>query len=122
MLRTVALIIATLALGVLVTPAWAGTANGGLPGAPTGNPLAGIKWGVYQGPIDEVWPAYVHAQGRSRQMLAKIALAPRAVGAGAWDGTPQATAREAIYDSNQGNPNVLTQVAIFRLDPWESCS
>ena len=79
MRRTVALIIATLALGVMVTPAWAGTANGGLPGAPTGNPLAGIKWGVYQGPIDEVWPAYVHAQGRSRQMLATSARRTRLI-------------------------------------------
>jgi endoglucanase len=41
---------------------------------------------------------------------------------GFWDGNPKAAAQESISDSTQGDPNVLTQVAIFRLDPWESCS
>jgi endoglucanase len=104
------------------TPAWAGTANRGLPHARKGNPLVGMKWGIYQGPIDGVWPAYASARRHDKQLLSRIALEPRAVWDGAWDGNPEATARESIQDSTQGNPNVLTQVAIFRLNPWESCS
>jgi endoglucanase len=116
------LLIAVLAMVAAVAPAWAGTANGDLGKAPGGNPLAGIRWGVYQGPIDGVWPAYVGAHGRNRRLLGKIALQPRAVWDGFWDGDPKATAQESISDSTQGNPTVLSQVAIFRLHPWESCS
>ena len=111
-----------LTLCAAATPALAGTANGGLRGAPRGNPLAGMRWGVYQGPIDGVWPAYASAQGHNRQLLGKIALQPRAVWDGFWDGNPRQTAEESIRDSTQGDPNVLTQVAIFRLTPWETCS
>jgi hypothetical protein len=103
-------------------PAWAGTANGGLRHAPRGNPLAGLRWGVYQGPIDSVWPAYAAAHGRNRQLLGRIALQPRAVWDGPWDGSPERTAQQVIQDSTQGGPDVLTQVAIFRLAPWETCS
>jgi hypothetical protein len=110
-----------LALVVAVAPAWAGTANGGLRNAPR-NPLAALRWGIYEGPIDSVWPAYVAAHGHNKELLAKIALQPRAVWDGAWDSNPKQTAQETIRDSTQGNPNVLTQVAIFRLDPWETCS
>lgn len=116
----VALLALVLAVGV--APAWAGTANGGLRHAPKGNPLGGMTWGVYEGPIDSVWPVYEAAHGRDKQLLAKIALRPRAVWAGTWDGDARAVAQESIQDSTQGNPNVLTQVALFRLDPWESCS
>jgi hypothetical protein len=116
-----ALIIAILALVAGAAPAWAGTANGGLRHAP-GNPLAGMKWGTYEGPIDDVWPAYAGAHGHNKQLLGRIALKPRAVWDGYWDGAPRATAQESIHDSTQGDPNVLTQVAIFRLNPWESCS
>jgi hypothetical protein len=112
--------LAVLVLGV--APAWAGTANGGLRHAPRGNPLAGMTWGVYEGPIDGVWPAYDAAHGRNKRLLGKIALRPRAVWAGSWDGNARETAQEAVQDSTQGDPNVLTQVAVFRLDPWESCS
>jgi endoglucanase len=116
-----ALLIAVLAL-CAAAPAWAGTANGGLGKAPSGNPLAGMKWGVYQGPIDGTWPAYAGASGGNKRLLGKIALQPRAVWDGFWDGNPKGTAQESISDSTQGDPNVLTQVAIFRLNPWESCS
>jgi hypothetical protein len=117
-----ALLVAMSALFAGVGPAWAGTANGGLRKAPRGNPLAGMRWGIYQGPIDGVWPAYASAGGRNKQLLGKIALRPRAVWDGYWDGNPRGTAQESVYDSTQGDPKVLAQVAIFRLDPWESCS
>jgi endoglucanase len=116
------LLMALVALVVGVASAWAGTANGGLGHATTGNPLGGMKWGVYEGPIDGVWPAYAAAHGRARRLLGKIALRSRAVWAGSWDGNARETAQESIQDSTQGDPNVLTQVALFRLNPWESCS
>lgn len=108
-----------LVLVVGVAPAWAGTANGGLRRSPGGNPLAGMRWGFYEGPIDGVWPAYAAAHGHNRQLLGKIALQPRAVWDGGWDSNPRRTAQQSVADSTQGNPNVLTQVAIFRLSPWE---
>ncbi|MFZ1995005.1 MAG: glycoside hydrolase family 6 protein [Solirubrobacteraceae bacterium] len=116
------LVVALVALVIGVGPASAGTANAGLGHTATGNPLAGMKWGVYEGPIDGVWPAYAAARGRARSLLGKIALRPRAVWAGFWDTNARETARESIQDSAQGDPNVLTQVALFRLNPWESCS
>jgi endoglucanase len=118
----VALLIAALAVVAGVAPAWAGTANGGLRKVPRDNPLAGMRWGAYEGPIDGVWPAYSSAHGHNKQLLGKIALQPRAVWDGYWDGNPRGTAQQSISDSTQGDSNVLTQVAIFRLDPWESCS
>jgi hypothetical protein len=81
-----------------------------------------MTWGTYEGPIDGVWPAYSSTRGRDKQLLGKIALQPRAVWDGFWDGNPRGTAQQTISDSTQGDPNVLTQVAIFRLTPWESCS
>lgn len=117
-----ALVVVALVLVAGAAPAWAGTANGGLGKARGGNPLAGVRWGVYEGPIDGVWPAYAGAHGGNKRLLGKIALRPRAVWDGYWNGNPKATAQESISDSTQGDPNVLTQVAIFRLDPWESCS
>ena len=116
------LVVAVVTLAVTAVPAWAGVANGGLRGAPRGNPLAGMRWGVYEGPIDGVWPAYAGARGRRKRVLGRIALRPRAVWDGFWDGNPTGTARESISDSTQGNPDVLTQVALFRLNPWETCS
>jgi endoglucanase len=118
----IGLLTAMLALVAGVGPAWAGTANAGLRKASRSNPLVGMRWGVYQGPIDGVWPAYAGAHGRNKRLLGRIALQPRAVWDGFWDGNPAATARESIYDSTQGDPKVLSQVTIFRLDPWESCS
>jgi endoglucanase len=117
-----ALLVAVVVLLAGAAPAWAGTANSGLRGAPRGNPLAGMRWGDYQGSIDGVWPAYASAAGGNKRLLGKIALQPRAVWDGFWDSHPKATAQESISDSTQGDPNVLTQVAIFRLNPWESCS
>lgn len=114
-------LVAMLALVVGVAPAWAGSAGGGLH---TGsrNPLAGFSWGIYRGPIDGLWPAYASAHGHNRQLLGKLALQPHAVWDGYWDGNPKATAQASIRDSTQGDPNVLTEVAIFRLSPWETCS
>jgi endoglucanase len=115
-----------LTLGLVPAPALAGTANGGIPGAPSTNPLAGMPWGVYHGPLDGIDPAYRAARGRNRKLLAKIAQRPTAHWFGAWDtdATAAELARQYIRASTRGRPDALTQVAVFRLDPWEepACS
>lgn len=107
-------------------PALAGVANAGIPGASSANPLAGMPWGVYRGPLDGMYPAWRTARGRARRLLAKIALRPTAHWFGAWDSDATAgdLARQYIRASTQGHPDALTQVAVFRLDPWEqpACS
>ena len=102
-------------------PAQAGVANAGLPGAPATNPLAGMPWGNYTGPLDEVFPAYDQAQGEEKTLLGLIALRPRMRWFGAWysDEEAQATASDYIANVTGGEDSVLTQMAVFRLVPWE---
>jgi endoglucanase len=108
-------------LGAGAGSAWAGTANSGLRGASARNPLAGMPWGIYRGPIDGVYPAYQSSRGRDRQLMAKIALQPLTIWAGDWYPVNYArtVAQQIIAGTTGGNPDVLSQVAIFRLDPWE---
>lgn len=112
------------ALGVMLgipTAAWAGTANAGLPGASPTNPLAGMRWGVYTGATDNVYPTYLQAQGRDRRLMARIAARPLMFWFGAWFSPDQARqqVQQYIAQSTGGDPRVLSQVAVFRLDPWE---
>lgn len=118
-----AAVLAVAALAVAAGPARAGTANAGLPRAAARNPLAGITWGIYRGPIDGVYPAYQSARGANKRLMAKIALRPLTIWTGAWfpDNYARTVARQIIQDTTGGDPNVLTQIAIFRLDPWEVC-
>jgi endoglucanase len=108
-------------LGAGTGSALAGTANAGLRGASPRNPLAGMSWGVYQGPIDGVYPAYQSSHGRNRQLMAKIALKPLTIWTGTWysDTYARTVAQQIIQDTTGGNPAVLSQIAIFRLNPWE---
>ncbi len=107
-------------------PAWAGTANAGLPGAWRSNPLAGMTWGYYTGTTDGVYPAYAAARGVDRLLMAKIALRPLAFWFGDWftAGSAESAVQDYIANVTGGNPNVLAQVAVFRIDPWEqdACS
>jgi endoglucanase len=92
-----------------------------LPGAAKSNPLAGMQWGIYSGPIDGVYPAYQSSRGRNRQLMAKIARRPLTVWTGAWYPVSyaQTLARQIIQGSTGGYRKLLTQIAVFRLDPWE---
>jgi endoglucanase len=113
------------ALGVSASPAAAGVANAGLPHAPRANPLAGLRWGVYRGPYyNSIFPNYQSARGRNRRLLAKIALRPLMFTFGDWfsDSDARSVARDFIQSTTGGNPAVLSQVAIFRLDPWEGAA
>jgi endoglucanase len=120
----VALLVAAAAALALSGPASAGGANAGLAGASPSDPLAGMPWGNYSGGQDEVFPAYWAATGRDRQLLAKIALRPRARWFGAWYPTSgiEPTVRDYIANATGGNPAALAQVAVFRLVPWENAA
>jgi endoglucanase len=120
--RPPAALLACAALLIAATPASAGTANAGLSGAPRTNPLAGMRWGVYTGAADNsVYPYYDRATGRDRRLLGKIALRPLMFSFGAWYPVDQAeqAAQQFIATTTGGDPAVLSQIAVFRMDPWE---
>ena len=107
---------------VLAGGAQAGTANRDVRGASRSNPLAGLPWGVYTGTTPNgVYRHYQAASGSERQLLGRIALRPQAFWFGSWvtDGRAGSDARQYISNVTGGNPNVLAQIAIFRMDPWE---
>jgi endoglucanase len=104
---------------VLAAPAArAGTANGGLPGAGA-DPIGGMTWGAPHD--DDLWNAYESESGSQKAVLGKLALQPRAVWLGWWWPTDQVRAEAAltVADTQNGNPNVLTEFATFELHPWE---
>jgi endoglucanase len=103
-------------------PALAGTANAGIADAPASNPLVGLPWGNYSGRDDEVFPYYRQSRGQNRRLLALIALRPRVRWFGGWYPDAYSAARDYIDNVTGGNPNVLSQLAIFRLDPWENAA
>ena len=102
--------------------ATAGTANQGLPGASGSNPLAGMRWGIYTGPANNsVYPVYQQAGARNKRLLAKIALRPLMFSFGVWNPNNQISSdvQQFIANSTAGGPGVLSQVAVFRMNPWE---
>ena len=116
-------------LGVLaLTPACAlaagNFANAGLPGASPTNPLAGMTWGVYRGTLDDLYSSWQSAHGEDKQLLAKEALQPLMYWFGTWnqDALAGKVARQYVQAQTDGNPAVLSQMAIFRADPWEGAS
>jgi endoglucanase len=87
----------------------------------SGNPLAGREWGVYQGPGDQAWAPYVTSTGRQRELLAKIALRPKAKWFGAWISEAEigTKVRDYILNATGGDADVLVQMTVFRMKPWE---
>jgi hypothetical protein len=83
------------------------------------NPLAGMPWGVYSGTQDGVHPAWQKATGTPKTLLAKVALRPRARWYGSWITTHdiRAQVRDDIVLEQQGDPNVVVPMAMFRLWP-----
>ena len=109
-------------LGLLAPSAVAGVANRGLPGASRSNPLAGMRWGLYTGPnYNSMYPFYQRARGGTRRLLARIALRPQMFWFGSWfaDSDASSAARNFIANATGGNQAVLSQMVVFRLDPWE---
>jgi endoglucanase len=112
----------TFAVALLLAPAaLAGVANRGIPGAPS-NPLAGLPWGVYRGQYyNSIYPNYQAARGHSKELLGRIATRPLAFWFGSWfaDGDAKQVAHNFIASVTGGNSKVLSQMVVFRLDPWE---
>jgi len=113
---------AALAAGPLAAPA--GAAGPQRPAAANpnpSNPLANITWGNYAGSADEVFTAYNQATGSTKTLLGKIAFKPRVRWFGPWiaDDKINSVMRQYIDNVTGGKPNVLVQMAIFRLVPWE---
>jgi hypothetical protein len=96
----------------------AGVARSASPVSPV-NPLAGGTWGVYTGSADGVYPAYQRATGTKKALLGKIALRPRVRWFGGWMSPSDAAAklRDYIAKTQAGDPDVLVQLAVFRLWP-----
>jgi endoglucanase len=86
-----------------------------------GNPLAGRRWGVYKGRADQAWEPYARSTGAQRRLLGKIALRPRATWFGAWTSNADIARKVNKYIASMsgGNRNVLVQMAVFRMKPWE---
>ena len=81
----------------------------------------GRTWGVYKGKTDQAWQPYVDATGTDKELLGKIALRPRATWFGAWTADSDIAAKVNKYVANMsgGDPNVLVQMSVFRMKPWE---
>ncbi|HEY2637291.1 MAG TPA: hypothetical protein VGI54_07890, partial [Solirubrobacteraceae bacterium] len=96
MRRALGPLVLTLALLATAAPAWAGTANGGLPGAPAANPLAGMKWGLLRDNIhnpakgDPPSAYYNNSRGRDRRALGFLVGHPRFQWFGSWIATGRA--------------------------------
>lgn len=86
------------------------------------NPLAGRPWGVYQGDAELAWPPYEQADGDNKELLAKIALEPKAKWFGDWVSDAQIGAKvdDYIAKSTGGDSETLVSMTIFRLHPWEN--
>jgi endoglucanase len=116
------------AVALTLTPACAvaagNFANAGLPGASATDPLAGMKMGIYRGTLDDLYSAWRSAHGAKKKLLAKEALRPLMYWFGAWnqDSLAGQVAQQYIHAQTNGNPAVLSQMAIFRADPWEGAS
>ena len=87
----------------------------------SGNPLAGRPWGTYLGRADQTYAPYLAATGTDKQLLGRIALAPKAKWFGGWITDTQIAGKVKAYVANAqaGNPEALVQLAVFRMRPWE---
>ncbi|MGC4109929.1 MAG: glycoside hydrolase family 6 protein [Nocardioides sp.] len=89
--------------------------------AASGDPLAGRPWGTYEGPQELSWAPYANATGHRKKLLGYIALAPKAKWFGAWIPDDQIAQRvdEYIANAQNGDPQTLVQLTVFRMVPWE---
>jgi endoglucanase len=85
------------------------------------NPLAGHRWGVYQGLADPAWAPYLHATSAQKRLLSRIVTQPKAKFFGSWIPNNQIASKvhEYIDNATGGNSDVLVQMTLFRMEPWE---
>jgi endoglucanase len=124
-------VLAVLGPGAAVSSA--GTANAGIAGASTTNPLDGVHWGPWNpatrnAGVDKP-AAYARRtkSARDRQDFLRIVDLPRFRWFGSWmpvhtHGTKEGAfdqARKYIRETTHGHPDWGSQIAIFRMAPWE---
>lgn len=85
------------------------------------NPLAGHEWGVYLGRAEPSYVSWLRAEGATKAAIAEMALQPKAKWFGRWlsDGEVGGKVRDYIAAQTGGDPDVLVQLTVFRMDPWE---
>ncbi|MGI8522468.1 MAG: glycoside hydrolase family 6 protein, partial [Nocardioides sp.] len=85
------------------------------------NPLAAHPWGLYRGSADDAWTAYEKATAKQQARLDTIVQQPRVQWFGRWipDGDIADKIHRFVAIATGGDPDVLVQLAIFRMDPWE---
>jgi endoglucanase len=87
-----------------------------------GNPFAAHPWGVYEGKMEPSWVAWNNATDpRKKNHLAYIATQAKDHWFGHWNPNDKIAeqVQEYIQNSQDGNPDALVQMAIFRVVPWE---
>src|SRR5690348_9167819 len=116
-----------LAAGLLASPAVAvhdpDTAGGAAAVGRTndGNPFLAHPWGAYEGKMEPSWVAWNNATGTAKKHLAYIATKPKDHWFGHWNPNDKIASQvhDYIDNSQNGNPDALVQMAIFRVVPWE---
>ena len=84
------------------------------------NPLV-RPWGVYQGLDEHTWLPYLHASADQKAVLDEIVQRPKTTWFGQWqEGDIQERIEEYVERTTGGDPDVLVQTAIFRMEPWET--
>lgn len=85
------------------------------------NPLAGQEWGVYFGHAEHSYDPWLRAEGDRKAAIGEILLQPKAKWFGRWLGDDEVAGkvREYIASQTGGDPDVLAQMTIFRMKPWE---
>ena len=85
------------------------------------NPLAGREWGVYRGLQDPAVIGWNKLGQQARDNLAPIAMIHKAKFFGGWIPDAQAydKTRDYIEDAQDGDPDRLTIMTLFRMFPWE---
>lgn len=126
--RSIPLALAALTVTALASPGGPAAATAGpravAHAAASTNPLANRTWGNYTSKYDALYDYYAHSSGARRSLLARIALQPHMRWFGSWtaDSDIYKQIQEYIQTTTKGDPNVLVQMAIFRLDPWEGAA
>jgi endoglucanase len=86
------------------------------------NPLANLKWRPYTGKADKIYPLYESTRAATkRTLLGRVALTPTVHWFGGWNTNAEVykTVRQYIDNVTGGRNDVLVQMALFRLSPWE---
>src|SRR5262245_25904314 len=95
-------------------------------GTAAADPIDEHRWGVYTGQSAFTWAPYQHAHGTKKRLLGRIALAPKAKWFGHWIPNREIAGKvkEYVANATDGDPDVLVQMTLFRMVPWEqeTCS